>query len=119
VPVRARRSRALALLERVGVAQHAGKLPAALSGGEQQRVAIARALANDPSVVLADEPTGNLDSATAGAVIELLRALAADGKTVLVVTHDAALGGLADRALELADGRLVCDSASLTARVMA
>jgi putative ABC transport system ATP-binding protein len=111
-PVGERRRRALALLERVDVARHADKLPAALSGGEQQRVAIARALANDPKVVLADEPTGNLDSSTAREVLDLLRSLAADGKTVLAATHDAELGRLADRTLTLADGRLVKDTAA-------
>jgi putative ABC transport system ATP-binding protein len=119
LPVRERRARAMALLERVGVAQHADKLPSSLSGGEQQRVAIARALANDPSVVLADEPTGNLDSATAHDVIVLLRSLAEDGKTVLVVTHDGELGKIADRALTLADGRLVRDSAPRASLVTA
>jgi putative ABC transport system ATP-binding protein len=119
LPVRERRTRAMALLERVGVAQHADKLPSTLSGGEQQRVAIARALANDPSVVLADEPTGNLDSATAHDVIVLLRSLAEDGKTVLVVTHDGELGKIADRALTLADGRLVRDSAPRASLVTA
>lgn len=118
VPVRERRRNALALLEQVGVARHAGKLPAALSGGEQQRVAIARALANDPSVVLADEPTGNLDSATARDVIDLLRALAAGGKTVLVVTHDADIGRLADRTIELADGSIVGDSTASRATMV-
>jgi ABC-type lipoprotein export system ATPase subunit len=107
VPVRQRRTRAQALLERVGIARHAGKFPAGLSGGEQQRVAIVRALANDPKLVLADEPTGNLDSSTAREVFELLRALAADGKTVLVVTHDTEIRRLADRALTIADGELV------------
>ncbi|MFO0580581.1 MAG: ABC transporter ATP-binding protein [Polyangia bacterium] len=114
IPIGGRQARALSLLERVGVAAHAGKLPAALSGGEQQRVAIARALANDPRIVLADEPTGNLDSATAKEVIGLLRALAADGKTVLVVTHDTDIAGLADRTLRIADGRVVADSLSAT-----
>jgi putative ABC transport system ATP-binding protein len=108
---RERRPRALSLLERLGVASHAGKLPAALSGGEQQRVAIARALANDPKVLLADEPTGNVDSATGQGVIELLRGLAGDGRTVLVVTHDAKVAALADRVVTLADGSLVGDSA--------
>jgi putative ABC transport system ATP-binding protein len=111
VPVRMRRLRATSLLEQVAVAPHAGKLPAALSGGEQQRVAIARALANDPRVVLADEPTGNLDSTTARDVVALLRSLAADGKTVLVVTHDKDFGNLADRTVELADGKFLRDSA--------
>lgn len=106
VPVRARRRRATGLLDRVGVVRHAGKLPLALSGGEQQRVAIARALANDPAVVLADEPTGNLDSATARDVIDLLRGLAADGKTVLVATHDADIARGAVRVIELSDGAL-------------
>lgn len=112
IPVQKRRERALSLLSRVGVSAHANKLPAALSGGEQQRVAIARALANDPRVVLADEPTGNLDSATAKEVIDLLRALAADGKTVLVVTHDADIASLADRALRIADGKVVADTSA-------
>jgi putative ABC transport system ATP-binding protein len=111
VSPRERRARALGLLEQVGVAPHAGKLPSALSGGEQQRVAIARALANDPPVVLADEPTGNLDSATARDVFALLRARSVDGKTVLVVTHDKDIESLADRTVGLADGRLVQDSA--------
>ena len=111
VPVRERGRRALELLRQVGIERHAGKLPAALSGGEQQRVAIARALANDPKLVLADEPTGNLVSATAREVIELLRSLAASGKTVLVATHDSDFSSLADRTAELADGRLVADAA--------
>ncbi|MEQ1566117.1 MAG: ABC transporter ATP-binding protein [Myxococcota bacterium] len=114
LPVRERGPRAMALLSRVGVERHAHKLPAALSGGEQQRVAIARALANDPPILLCDEPTGNLDSATASDVIALLCSLSADGKTVLVVTHDAELGRRADRALRLADGQLVGNSAQVT-----
>jgi len=112
LPSRDRKRRAQSLLERVDVARHAGKLPAALSGGEQQRVAIARALANDPAVLLADEPTGNLDSATARDVVGILRSLAGDGKTVLVVTHDKDFGKLADRTVEIADGRIVRDSAN-------
>ena len=106
-PVRERRPRALSLLERVGVVSHADKLPSALSGGEQQRVAIARALANEPSVVLADEPTGNLDSATAGAVLDLFEALKAQGITVVIATHDRDLTSRVDRRVELADGRVV------------
>lgn len=113
VPVPDRRRRALSLLDRVGVARHAEKLPAALSGGEQQRVAIARALANDPKVVLADEPTGNLDSSTAREVLVLLRSLAADEKTVLAATHDAELGRVADRTVRLVDGKLVDDAATM------
>jgi putative ABC transport system ATP-binding protein len=104
---RQRRPRALELLERVGVAGHADKLPSALSGGEQQRVAIARALANDPPVILADEPTGNLDSVTAAAVLELFRALADDGRTVLIATHERDIDRLVDRSVIIADGALV------------
>ena len=87
-PARGAPPAALELLARVGLADQADKLPATLSGGQQQRVAIARALANDPPIVMADEPTGNLDSETAAAVLELLRALAADGTTVVVATHE-------------------------------
>jgi putative ABC transport system ATP-binding protein len=111
-PVRERRKRALDLLDRVGAAPQANKLPAALSGGEQQRVAIARALANDPPVILADEPTGNLDSVTAGAVLELFRAMATSGTTVVIVTHERDISRVVDRKVELADGSLITDSAS-------
>jgi len=106
VPARQRRGRALELLDRVGVAEQADKLPAALSGGQQQRVAIARALANDPPVVLADEPTGNLDSATAGAVLDLFRRMASAGTTVVVATHERDIARVADRTVELFDGWL-------------
>ena len=105
-PARERRGRALALLERVGVAAQADKLPAALSGGEQQRVAIARALANEPAVVLADEPTGNLDSATARTVLDLFARLAAAGTTVVIATHERDIARLVDRTVEIADGRI-------------
>jgi putative ABC transport system ATP-binding protein len=104
------RARALRLLERVGIADQAHKLPSALSGGQQQRAALARALANDPPVITADEPTGNLDSRTAASVLELLAALARDGKTVVLVTHERELGRIADRVITLADGRLVDDA---------
>ena len=102
VPARGRRKRALELLSRVGVPEQADKLPAALSGGQQQRVAIARALANDPPVILADEPTGNLDSATGAEIFRLFGDLAADGKTVVVVTHERE--SRADRTITIADG---------------
>jgi putative ABC transport system ATP-binding protein len=105
-PVRARRARAAELLARVGLAGQAEKFPAALSGGEQQRVAIARALANDPPIVTADEPTGNLDSETAGAVLELFRALAGGGTTVVIATHDRDISRLATRTITLHDGRI-------------
>ena len=106
-PVRERRQRAVSLLERVGVGQQADKLPATLSGGEQQRVAIARALANEPAVVLADEPTGNLDSVTAQAVFDLFREMATAGTTVVIATHEADITRVIDRTLEISDGELV------------
>jgi putative ABC transport system ATP-binding protein len=104
-----RRPRALMLLDRLGVADQADKLPATLSGGQQQRVAIARALANEPAVLLADEPTGNLDSRNAGAILALLSSLASDGQTVVMVTHDAAAMKRAERVVSLADGQIVAD----------
>lgn len=105
-----RRSRALDLLDRVGIVEQADKLPSTLSGGQQQRAAIARALANDPPVLLADEPTGNLDSATADAVLALFASLADSGKAVVMVTHDRDASGFASRLLTLADGRVSNDA---------
>jgi lipoprotein-releasing system ATP-binding protein len=103
----AQRARGRELLERLGVADQAGKRPSQLSGGQRQRVAIARALANDPLVVLADEPTGNLDSAAAVNVRQILRSLTHDlGKTVVAVTHDGAFAAAADRRIGLVDGRI-------------
>ncbi len=101
-----RSERALALLERFGVAHRAAHLPTRLSGGERQRVALARALANDPQVVMADEPTGNLDSKSGAAVIDALRSAADDGRTVVIVTHDARVAAAADETIELFDGRV-------------
>jgi putative ABC transport system ATP-binding protein len=106
LPHNARRARAEQLLERVGVADQADKLPSALSGGQQQRVAIARALANDPPLILADEPTGNLDSETSAAIFTLFGQLAADGKTLLVVTHDPAAAMVVSRTVTIVDGRV-------------
>ena len=111
IPSSSRNQRAFHLLDRVGVADQAHKLPSALSGGQQQRVAIARALANDPPVLAADEPTGNLDSKTAETVLDLFSALVAEGKTIVMVTHDRDLAALASRRLEVADGRIVADQA--------
>jgi putative ABC transport system ATP-binding protein len=116
-PVRERRKRAQALLDRVGVAPHADKLPSALSGGEQQRAAIARALANDPPLILADEPTGNLDSVTAGVVLDLFHAMARSGTTVVIATHERDITRLVDRKVEVADGVLVAAAASIPAEV--
>jgi putative ABC transport system ATP-binding protein len=106
LPGRQRSARAMELLRRVNVADQAGKLPSALSGGQQQRVALARALANDPPVILADEPTGNLDSETSAEVFGLLGEMADEGKTVVVVTHDREGTAMADRTITLVDGRL-------------
>ena len=106
-PVSERRGRAISLLEKVGIAEQADKLPADLSGGQQQRAAIARALANDPPLIVADEPTGNLDSATSDAVMGLFANFAAEGKTVLMVTHERDLSRFFTRSIALADGRLV------------
>jgi putative ABC transport system ATP-binding protein len=110
-PGRARR-RAEELLAQVGIAEQAGKLPSALSGGQQQRAAIARALANDPPVLLADEPTGNLDSHNAAAVLELLAGLARAGKTVVTATHERDVGRMADVVVALVDGRRVAEGAA-------
>jgi putative ABC transport system ATP-binding protein len=109
-----RRKRGLALLDRVGVAGLASSLPSQLSGGEQQRVAIARALANDPAILLADEPTGNLDSATGERIVELLAELADGARTLLIVTHDARLAARAPRVIGLADGEIVRDTTETT-----
>ena len=106
VPLRERRKRAVALLERVGVGAHADKLPATLSGGEQQRVAIARALANEPPLVLADEPTGNLDSVTATEILDLFRSMANQGTTVVIATHEADIARVIDRRIEISDGEI-------------
>lgn len=110
-PARQRRPRALALLAQLGIAEQADKLPSALSGGQQQRAAIARALANDPPLLVADEPTGNLDSETAAQIMRLFAQLAADGKAVLMVTHERDYGACFNRSITLADG-LVCDARS-------
>lgn len=99
--------RALELLRMVELEEHAYKLPSAISGGQQQRVAIARALANDPPIIVADEPTGRLDSITAEAIFQIFSRLVAQGKTILMVTHDQGLALRMSRALQLADGQLV------------
>lgn len=106
------RSRARALLERVGLAQRAGHFVSELSGGEQQRVAIARALMNDPALLLADEPTGNLDSAAGDAIMELLTGLHREGRTVVLVTHDEQVAAHAERELLIRDGTIAGDRAA-------
>jgi ABC-type lipoprotein export system ATPase subunit len=104
---RERRERAMHLLEQVDVAEHAHKLPSAVSGGQQQRVAIARALANDPPILAADEPTGNLDSKTAESVFRLFEQQVGEGKTILMVTHDRDLAKRATRTIMLSDGEII------------
>jgi putative ABC transport system ATP-binding protein len=110
-PVAERRDRARALLERLGVADQADKFPPKLPGGQQQRVAIARALANAPALLLADEPTGNLDSRTSASMLELFRSLVQEGQTVVMVTHEQSARRLASRTITLADGRIVDNEA--------
>ena len=106
-PIGERRKRAVKLLEMVGMQDQAYKLPSALSGGQQQRVAIARALANDPPLIIADEPTGNLDSKTADAMFKLFEDLTAQGKTVVMVTHDSSLARRVSRTVLIVDGEVV------------
>jgi putative ABC transport system ATP-binding protein len=106
-PQRERYERALYLLELVDIAEHSDKLPSEISGGQQQRAAIARALANDPPILAADEPTGNLDSKTGDAIFRLFESLVEAGKTLLVVTHDEDLAGRASRTVEMSDGIIV------------
>ena len=108
---RQKNERTALLLERVGIADQARKLPGTLSGGQQQRAAIARALANDPDFLVADEPTGNLDSASAEAVYELFDSLVAEGKTVILVSHDPGIAARVERVVCLKDGLIVSDSA--------
>ncbi len=104
-----RRARAMELLDLVGLADQADKLPSMVSGGQQQRAAIARALANDPSLLVGDEPTGNLDSRTAGEVFDLFSRLVDEGKTLIMVTHDKELAQRVPRRIEITNGRITRD----------
>jgi putative ABC transport system ATP-binding protein len=112
VPSPDRRSRALELLDRVGIKDQADKLPASLSGGQQQRAAIARALANDPPILLADEPTGNLDEDTRASVLELFAKLNTEGRTIIMVTHERDISRYANRQVTLVDGRIFFEAGS-------
>jgi putative ABC transport system ATP-binding protein len=105
--VREQRQRAMHLLEQVEISEHATKYPTALSGGQQQRLAIARAMANDPAILVADEPTGSLDSATATAVIDLFAGLIRQGRTILLVTHDKDVAKRGSRIITLSDGEII------------
>lgn len=113
IPASERMERALGLLEQVGIRDQADKLPSLLSGGQQQRAAIARALANNPALLLADEPTGNLDSRTAEAILLLFKGLAASGKTIVMVTHERDITPWVSSVVKLADGRVVNGSDTL------
>ena len=115
IPAANRRARAMALLDRMNIRDQADKMPASLSGGQQQRAAIARALANDPPILLADEPTGNLDEQTRASVLALFETLNAEGRTVIVVTHERDISRYADRQVTLVDGRIAGDARAETA----
>jgi len=105
--LRKQRERGLYLLEQMEIVEHAHKLPSAVSGGQQQRVAVARAMANDPPILVADEPTGSLDSVTAASVLRVFESLVAGGTTVVLVTHDQDIARRATRVIRLADGEIV------------
>ena len=104
-----RRERAMGLLDTVGLSEHANKLPSMVSGGQQQRAAIARALANDPPLIVGDEPTGNLDSASSERMVDLFFQLVEEGKTLIMVTHDQAIARRTPRMIEIADGQIIRD----------
>jgi len=107
MPKGEREKRAVAILQRLGLGSRLGHLPSQLSGGERQRVAIARALINDPEIILADEPTGNLDSRTGTDVLRIIEDLHHDGKTIIIVTHDESIVGITEKIVRIKDGRVV------------
>jgi putative ABC transport system ATP-binding protein len=113
-----RRRRVQEVLDRVGMAHRAKHYPAQLSGGQQQRIAVARALGGKPSILLADEPTGNLDTKNSEAVMDLLKELHREGATICMVTHDSRYAGIADRTIHLVDGRIVEETVTARAEVM-
>jgi putative ABC transport system ATP-binding protein len=118
IPASERRKRAINLLTKVGMESHADKFPSALSGGEQQRIAIARALANNPDIIFADEPTGNLDSNTSEDIFLLLKSLTDDGKNVIMVTHNQELAERCQRIIKLCDGQIIEDRSNIYEKVI-
>jgi len=108
-PARRRRERAIALARKLGLGDRLHNLPSQLSGGQSQRVAIARALANEPKILLGDEPTGNLDSKTGKAILTIFRDLHSNGRTVVIVTHDPNVAAVCDRVIEMRDGKVLAD----------
>ncbi|MFM2072744.1 MAG: hypothetical protein RLZZ623_3008 [Actinomycetota bacterium] len=119
VPAGQRRRQAAEALDRVGLGHRLGHIPNHLSGGERQRVAIARAIVNRPSIVLADEPTGNLDSRSGNSVMDLIRELHAEGRTIVIITHDRDLADSLPRQISMRDGRIESDSAGLVTSAVA
>jgi putative ABC transport system ATP-binding protein len=107
IPAKERRERALGAIERVGLSQRVHNTPLQLSGGQMQRVAIARALVNDPRIIFADEPTGNLDSVTGATILQMFRELSAQGRTIVLVTHDNNIAAQTNRRIEIRDGKIV------------
>jgi putative ABC transport system ATP-binding protein len=116
MPAKERRRKALKAIERVGLAQRIHNTPLQLSGGQMQRVAIARALVNDPKIIFADEPTGNLDSSTGATILEMFRELSEQGSTIVLVTHDNNIANKAPRRIEIHDGRIIHDGAGTVAQ---
>ncbi len=114
VPRRERHRRSMQALERVGLAHRAAHRPSRLSGGERQRVAIARAIVTEPALVLADEPTGNLDTQTGAVIVDTFHDLHADGATIVLITHDSAIAAVAPRRVSMRDGRVVADERYVT-----
>lgn len=115
LPAKERREKALTAIERVGLGQRIHNTPLQLSGGQMQRVAIARALVNNPKIIFADEPTGNLDSTTGATILEMFRELSAQGSTIVLVTHDNNIANKAPRRIEIHDGKIVHDGAHSSA----
>jgi len=113
ISINKRREKAMELLKKVGLEHRAHHLPSKLSGGEQQRVAIARALANNPDIILADEPTGSLDAKSAEIVMDILKNLNEEGKTIIVVTHDPKVASYAERIILLLNGKIIADGISI------